>query len=302
MADYSEVKTVLNKPPQSKEEAEFQDGLERSITTVRTDRLRINPIEGDFNFEHISKIHYALFVGIKDHAGELRPPTEYWMKQSETEPEYIAEFATSSEALAIIEENHEFLVENNFLRDLDRDDFIHEATIFYAQINEAHPFLDGNGRTTRILFEQLANQAGYSFSLDIIDKKQWDKACLLATPHYIQYESDIPNQIIREFQEPDIYPLEDIMDIALQKLDKEISIEHLENALINENLQKDYPTLTTNQIEKINIYKDFLLEKYTTPEAQSLALQHLNKQIPDIASGKIVLPDLPQEKSKGFSR
>lgn len=63
-----------------------------------------------------------------------------------------------------------------------------------------------------------------------------------------------------------------------------------------------YPNLSESQVAKIEVYKNYLLEKYTIPEAPSLALEHLNKQILNIASGKIVLPELPQERSKGFSR
>lgn len=63
-----------------------------------------------------------------------------------------------------------------------------------------------------------------------------------------------------------------------------------------------YPNLSESQVAKIEVYKNYLLEKYITPEAQSMALEHLNRQIPDIASGKIVLPDLPEEKNKGINR
>lgn len=73
-----------------------------------------------------------------------------------------------------------------------------------------------------------------------------------------------------------------------------------ENSLSNQ--ENIYSNLSNNQIAKVELYKNHLLEKYTTPEARSMALEHLNKQIPDIASGKIVLPDSPQEKTKGFSR
>jgi len=67
-------------------------------------------------------------------------------------------------------------------------------------------------------------------------------------------------------------------------------------------LKENYPTLTDSQLSNIESFKNNLMERYTTPEAQSMALEHLYKQIPDIASGKIVLPELPEEQSKGFSR
>lgn len=108
MADYSEVRKILATSAQSQDEAIEKDRLERTITSVRTQRLAQNPIVGKYDFEHLSKIHKYLFEGLYDHAGELRPETEYWRKQS-ADNTMLTEFAKASDCITIIKETSNLL-------------------------------------------------------------------------------------------------------------------------------------------------------------------------------------------------
>ena len=69
--------------------------------------------------------------------------------------------------------------------------------------------------------------------------------------------------------------------------------------------RKDSPTITArfgggSMSNKITIIKNELLSKYSSPTTQQIALEKIHSQLPDIASGKITLPDLPtQDKGKG---
>jgi len=47
----------------------------------------------------------------------------------------------------------------NFLRDLDREPFIARPAYYLGEVNAVHPFCEGNGRTQRAFFEQLARDA-----------------------------------------------------------------------------------------------------------------------------------------------
>lgn len=215
MADYSEVRKILAISAQSQDEAIEKDRLERTITSVRTQRLAQNPIVGKYDFEHLSKIHKYLFEGLYDHAGELRPETEYWRKQS-ADNTMLTEFAKASDCITIIKETSNFIIDNNYLKDLDRENFLYEFAVSYAEFNYAHPFLEGNSRVTRILFQQLAQEAGYAFDSQKIDKAEWDAACIRSCNHYILYEQEDGTKIGEE-QEQNIYPLIDIMDKVLVK-------------------------------------------------------------------------------------
>ena len=52
------------------------------------------------------------------------------------------------------------LRDENFLRGLNRDAFVDRLTYYLGEVNAIHPFREGNGRTQRAFFEQLAEDAG----------------------------------------------------------------------------------------------------------------------------------------------
>lgn len=217
MSDYRQVKAFLSQKPNSLAKAKEQERLERLITSVRAEQLKLNPIQGEYDFQHLSKIHQYLFDGLYEHAGKLRPKTQEWGKQNTQDPSLYSEFASVDECIEIIQANSEFLKDNQYLQHLNRDDFIYEFTISYAEVNSAHPFIEGNGRATRIMFQQLAQNAGYDFNINHIQKTEWNKASALSGRHFILYE-DGQGGFIGEEQDIDIQPLLNIMEQALSKL------------------------------------------------------------------------------------
>ena len=50
---------------------------------------------------------------------------------------------------------------SDWLRGLAREEFIARLAEFLADVNALHPFREGNGRTQRALFSQLAHDAGH---------------------------------------------------------------------------------------------------------------------------------------------
>ncbi len=167
MSDYKEVKK--------------QDELERKITLYRIVKLKDNPIHGNFDFEHLSKIHKAIFNGLYAHAGKIRPETDNWYKSFNDKETSV--FAHTSEVINILDEVAEKLKENNYLVSYNKEDFVTEFTEAFAKVNHAHPFLDGNGRSTRVLFSQLADNAGFNFDVSNIDKDKWYYASLKSGVH-----------------------------------------------------------------------------------------------------------------------
>jgi cell filamentation protein len=53
------------------------------------------------------------------------------------------------------------LADDKYLRGMDRDTFIDRLAHHYDQVNYLHPFREGNGRTQRVLWTQVARQAGH---------------------------------------------------------------------------------------------------------------------------------------------
>ena len=68
------------------------------------------------------------------------------------------------------------LAGEKLLRGLGRAAFVERLAEHYGDWNALHPFRDGNGRSTREFFRQLAKQAGYEFDLTKIERNTWNAA------------------------------------------------------------------------------------------------------------------------------
>lgn len=75
----------------------------------------------------------------------------------------------------------------------------------------------------------------------------------------------------------------------------------LKQQLTKDNIKKDYPAISDNNAKVIELFISTQLAKYhDKPNAQQAILEQIQSKLPDIASGKISLPDLPnQDKGKG---
>lgn len=77
-------------------------------------------------------------------------------------------------------------------------------------------------------------------------------------------------------------------------------LDELLEKLNTETIKSEYPNIENNDIKKIELLKNAMLKQYTAPQAQQAILEKIQSQLPDVASGKITLPDLPtQDKGKG---
>lgn len=53
-------------------DADTLENAERELTAIRISELKINPIYGHFDLEHLKNIHRYIFQDVYDWAGELR--------------------------------------------------------------------------------------------------------------------------------------------------------------------------------------------------------------------------------------
>lgn len=54
------------------------------------------------------------------------------------------------------------LARENHLAGLGREEFVRRLVHYFGEVNAAHPFREGNGRTQRAFFRQLARDARWS--------------------------------------------------------------------------------------------------------------------------------------------
>ena len=72
------------------------------------------------------------------------------------------------------------LEQQDFLRELPRAEFADNAAQTFAEINNAHPFMEGNGRTQREFMVQLAAQAGHPLTFDVVSAERMSVVSLEA--------------------------------------------------------------------------------------------------------------------------
>jgi len=135
------------------------DRAEAELTEWRRAEMITRPVKVTGDLRQLQAIHRQLFQDVYDWAGRLRtvdirkgtgPAAEFFM------PVYRLE---SGAGFAFAE-----LAGEHQLHGLDRDRFVARLAHHYDQVNYLHPFREGNGRTQRIFWTQIA--AGAGFDLD----------------------------------------------------------------------------------------------------------------------------------------
>jgi cell filamentation protein len=145
---------------------------EYNATSLRAIELRKAPIHGNYDLDHLQKIHYHLFQDIYEWAGKIRTKN-FYKKDSYG---WCSDFADSSAIADIANEISMFIRERNNLKGLDKEAFVDVFTQISVRLNEMHPFPEGNGRSARILLRQLAHEAGYDLKTEKCTGKEWNVA------------------------------------------------------------------------------------------------------------------------------
>jgi len=141
-------------------DAELLEDIERKLVIAKLFELRQNTKIGKFDIEHFVGIHRYLFEDIYPFAGLFRT-------------ENIAKGHFSFAGWEFIENELRRLLnelrQDDYLQDLNKEEFIKKLSYYMAELNVLHPFRDGNGRTIREFIRQLAFYNGYVLDLQEIE-------------------------------------------------------------------------------------------------------------------------------------
>jgi len=148
--------------------------FERPMSTQRIAELQENPIKGNFDYEHLKKIHGHIFQDTYKWAGQERTVT---IAKSSTM------FCPANNIHYMQQDIFNKLRKDNFLKDLDCDQFSKKAADLLGDLNALHPFREGNGRTQREFLRQIALNAGYELDLKNVPQQQMIDAS--AQSHYL---------------------------------------------------------------------------------------------------------------------
>ncbi|MBG6075362.1 Fic family protein [Polaromonas sp. CG_9.11] len=137
------------------------DAFEADATAVRMLELLEQPIAGCFDFLHLCGLHRHLFQDVYEWAGEVRT-VDISRDSSRFAHAPMIEGYLAGELGKIANENG--------LRGLTPERFVARLAHYMGEINAAHPFREGNGRTQRVFCVLLAEQAGYFIDFETVDQ------------------------------------------------------------------------------------------------------------------------------------
>ena len=122
---------------------------------------------GDFDLTHLQAIHRHLFQDVYDWAGEIRTVEinkggdQFMFRQ------YIGNG---------MDYVHRRIVAAKYFKGARIDVLADQAGRIIGDVNHAHPFREGNGRTQLLYLQQLCAVAGHRLVLPRIDRDAWLEA------------------------------------------------------------------------------------------------------------------------------
>ena len=163
--------------------------IEAQITFAKAVMLEETPIDDDFGFEHIKKIHAFLLCDLYEWAGQVRTVDISKKRTKFLDAASIESIGTKCFAK----------VKEGYFENLPFDEFVKRIAEFYNDVNYIHPFREGNGRTQRIYFTQLIRHYGYDINFADVDTDE----LMIAT---IQASSGVMDFLIEFFKNSIIIP------------------------------------------------------------------------------------------------
>lgn len=153
------------------------DALEARLVRIRATQLWVNQdyIPRTYDAAHLQAIHQHLFKDLYDWAGQFRTVPMGKNHQAFDTP--------GAEQFTQRLEHVTATVQGTDWQRQDKIGFAETLSEVYANINQAHPFREGNGRTGRIFLEHVAQLSPhYQLDLTRVDRMEWNFASVRSAP------------------------------------------------------------------------------------------------------------------------
>ncbi len=168
--------------------------VDKMVSSFRTAELLRLPLKMPYNFDHLVAIHSHLFGDIYPSAGMIRVSSPKKHREY-CQPEYIIPQA---------EKLFDNLRQSRYLMGIDDvDDFVNELAYYMGEVEALHPFMDGNGRTTRLFFDSMARSAGYIIGWGSSDPDHFLEANVAALDGDYQALIDVLEEIVVPIEDKD---------------------------------------------------------------------------------------------------
>lgn len=165
-------------------DAKKLEEIEKVIVSSKAIELRNKKSIGNFDINHIIKIHKILFGDIYEFAGKFR--NENISKGGFR----FAEWEFIDEQLNILLNQ---LKEENYLSNLSIIELVERLAYYMAELNVLHPFREGNGRTIR----ELAFENGYNIDFEKFESEELLEAMIKSVYNTDFLEDIISNSIYK---------------------------------------------------------------------------------------------------------
>ncbi|BBE49090.1 MULTISPECIES: Fic/DOC family protein [Rhodococcus] len=148
-----ETGVLINKLGHTDPQALLEDETEAAYQRIL--QLELQPIAGNFDFEHLKKIHQFILQDVYDWAGTLRTRDTgaVGMNLPHCRPEHI-----ENQAAFIFRG----IAKDNFPQGLPKDRAVDRLAYHWGETTVLHPFRDGNSRTQRVFFDELLKSSGWT--------------------------------------------------------------------------------------------------------------------------------------------
>jgi cell filamentation protein len=145
--------------------------LEAHRTQRRVAELIDTPVAGRFDVAHLKAIHRYIFQDVYEWAGVLR--TVNISKGGHL-------FGLAAFLEPALQQILAKLAAEKCLTDLDAATFAGRAAWFLGEINAAHPFREGNGRTQREFMREVGLKAGHYIDWRAVTREDMTEASQLS--------------------------------------------------------------------------------------------------------------------------
>lgn len=169
---YPETDGVLKNHYGLREPEELAQAEAIIVATAMRDGLR-EPFQ--FSPDGLKAVHRQMFEALYPFAGEFRNVNldrigEDGRPEVSFAPGHLIERVEIPRFFRDLEQDFE---EHRSFDNLDAETFAYRAAVYMADLNNLHPFPEGNGRIQRLLLEQMAERAGHRFRHESITLEDW---------------------------------------------------------------------------------------------------------------------------------
>jgi cell filamentation protein len=144
--------------------------------------LGLTPIPRTYDAEHVRAIHRQLFGNVYEWAGEYRT---VGIRKN------LSEFSSPSDVPHYLNDASR-IVRGSEWSTMNRDQFAAKAAEVFAYVNQAHPFREGNGRTTKLFMQHVSELSPFSIKYNPqtsgVTPEIWNQQSMLSGPDRGRYE------------------------------------------------------------------------------------------------------------------